>query len=94
MSSPETLKFKVHTGNLINEIVNNTGSEILHKPLIVFKNLLLQIATRASELNDVELNKLMMQLALYEIADPESNEYDSEYVNDYLDGKFDDTERL
>lgn len=87
MSQNETLKFKVHTSNLISEIMSNPSAGILHKPLIVFKDLLIQVAIRASELNDVELNKLMMQLALYEISDPESKEYDPEFVNNYLNSE-------
>lgn len=88
MSKPECFKFKVHTGNLIKEIMNNHGSDTLHKPLLVFRDCLRQVAERSSILNDVELNKLMMQLALYEVADPESKEYNPEFVCDYLEGKF------
>lgn len=90
MNNSKSFKFKVHSANLIQEILNNKGTEVLHKPLLIFRNILGQVAERAAELNDVELNKLMMQLALYEIADPESKEYDVEFVSNYLDCKFDE----
>jgi hypothetical protein len=80
-------QFKVHTPNLLKEILNNQTCAILRIPVIVFKGILEEIAIRASQLNDVELNKLMMRLTLYEISDPESKEYNSEYVNNYLENK-------
>ncbi len=53
----------------------------------MLRDLLCQVATRASQLNDRELNKLMMRLTLYEIADPESREYDKDFVAKYLEEK-------
>ena len=76
---------KINTPSLIDEIAKNPECSILRIPLISLKNILGQVASRASELNDVELNKLMMRLALYEIADPYSNEYDSDFVRAYID---------
>ena len=80
----ENLSWKIHTPNLIKEIMNNKECTVLNKPLIILANILKEVATRASQLNDVELNKLMMRLALYEISDPESKEYNSEFCNKYL----------
>jgi hypothetical protein len=79
------MNFKVHAPNLLKEILNNQACAVLKMPLIIFKGILEEVATRASQLNDVEMNKLMMRLALYEIADPESKEYDSEFCNNYLE---------
>jgi hypothetical protein len=46
--------------------------------------LLSDVAERAAAINDPELNKLMMRLALYEVADPNSDKYDSQLVIEYL----------
>jgi hypothetical protein len=78
-------QFKVHTPNLLKEIMKNQTCAVLRIPLVVFKGILEEVATRASQLNDVEMNKLMMRLTLYEIADPESKEYDREFCNNYLE---------
>lgn len=77
------LAWKVHTPNLLKEILQNSGTEILSMPLHIMGNLLAKVATRASELNDHELNKLMLQLTLYEKADPESPEYDREVMQSF-----------
>jgi hypothetical protein len=78
---------RVHTPNLIKEILLNSQIAALRIPLLAFKNLLVKVAERASVLNDKELNQLMMRLVLYEVADPMSAEYDAEYVMNYLSGK-------
>lgn len=80
----EEAYWKVHTPNLLKEITVNDGTAILVIPLNIFKLLLNSVAERASQLDDKELNQLMMRLALYEVADPESKEYDSKFVNNYL----------
>lgn len=77
-------QMKVHVPNLLKEIMGNPECGVLKIPLLTFKSILIQVATRASELNDTELNKLMMRLALYEVADPESKEYNLKFVNEYL----------
>ena len=40
------------------------------------------VATRASELNDPILNKLMCDMALYEVANPSSKEYNQEILDE------------
>lgn len=74
----EHLHFRVHTLNLLNEICDNAMAKtggILKIPMNIFKNLLADVAQRATELNDPILNKLMFDLALYELPDPTSKEY-------------------
>lgn len=82
----ETFKayWTVHTPNLLNEIGCNTGASALKIPLNIFGKILYEVARRASELNDPELNQLMMRLTLYAIADPESPDYDRDIVNQVL----------
>ncbi len=57
---------------------------IMRQPLYIFGNILAQVAQRASELHDRELDVLMMRLALYEVSDPNSPNYDPEIVAEYL----------
>ncbi len=81
------LLWKVHTPNLLGEILNNTGTSTLRVPLHIFGSLLQEVATRASQLNDSCLNKLMLRLTLYEIADPESTGYNPERVKSVMEDK-------
>jgi len=77
------LSFKVHTANLLKEITESAlpkSCGVLFQPINIFRQLLLQVAHRASQINDPVLNKLMCDLTLYEVADIQSTEYDKETV--------------
>lgn len=76
--------FRVHIPNLLGEILTNQSCSILAIPLNVTARLLMGVADRARELDDPELNKLMLKLTLYSIADPESEDYDPDFVQKYL----------
>lgn len=76
------LLWKVHTGSLLSEILNNNTTSVLHIPIKTFAMLLTQVSVRASQLNDPILNDLMCKLSLYEIADPYSKDYDPEKVEE------------
>jgi hypothetical protein len=67
------LSWTCHTPNLLAEVLNNKGSEVLRMPINIFSRLLHRVAERASQLNDPELNLLMMDLTLYDIADPDKH---------------------
>ncbi len=71
-----TLRWKMHTPNLLKEILNNPSCGILRVPLNILSNILAELGECASRINDPELNELMCRLTIYEIADPESKEYD------------------
>lgn len=43
-----------------------------------------QVAQRALELDDPPLHRLMVQLGLYSVADPDSPEYDESVVKEIL----------
>jgi hypothetical protein len=70
------MKWTVHIPGLFGEIIGNSQTSRLARPLQLTSNLLGQVAQRAAQLNDPILNALMMDLTLYEIADPDSPEYD------------------
>lgn len=81
----ETLQWKVHTVELFKEIAANPQCSQLIIPLNILKNLLAQVAQRATELHDPELDKLMIRLALYSIADPNDPDFDSKAVAKILE---------
>lgn len=81
----EKLEWKVHTTELFKEILSNhPGCSQLRIPFKILSNLLAQVAQRATELHDPQLDKLMIRLTLYSIADPKSPDFDSEAVSRIL----------
>lgn len=74
MCSDEKINWKVDTPALLAELCNAISRDggILKIPLNIFQGLLAQVALRAIELDDKEMNKLMIRLALYE--NPHSKE--------------------
>lgn len=76
----EKLGWKVHTTELFKDILQNPQCSMHSIPLKILSNLLAQVAQRATELKDPQLDKLMIRLALYSIADPNDPKYDSEAV--------------
>ena len=85
MSKTITAEWKVNTPSFLKEIVNNNHAGFaIATPMQIFAGLLGQVATRASELNDPELNALMCRLALYEISDPYSKEYDEKLTKQII----------
>ena len=76
-------KWKCHTPNLLKEIQNNKGTEALRIPLSIFGKMLFEVGERASQLNDPELNRLMLSLTIYEVADPENPNYDESVMKEY-----------
>jgi len=77
--------WKVNTPGLLKEIVNNNKHmSAMATPLQIFAHLLGEVATRASELNDDKMNALMCRLALYEISDPYSKEYDEKLTKSLI----------
>lgn len=85
------LQFTCHTGRLFKEIVEcalpQTEQQALTRPIQIFLIYLEQVARRCSQINDNELNKLMIQMTLYEIADPYSPEYDPRLCEKILKAK-------
>jgi len=81
----DDLEWKMHFPTFIAEVANNNSEMAgLKIGFQLMQNLLGQVAQRASELNDPQLNAMMCKMALYEIADPYSKEYDPERVKKIL----------
>ena len=76
----------MQTANLLNEILNsNDKMAIFNQPIHILGVLLGQVADRASEINDKELNKLMLRLGLFDEANPDSKNFiGSQQLEDYL----------
>lgn len=75
------LHWRIHTANLLNEIL--TGSErmgIFSVPIHQLGVMLAEVGERASELGDARLNLLCARLTLFEFADPQSKEYDPDML--------------
>lgn len=83
--SQKTLGWKVHTPGLLKEIVeaNPTGVP-MRTSILIFRDLLRQVAVRASQLNDPKLNALMIRLTLYAVANPNEPDYDPVKVAEIL----------
>ena len=76
-------KWKVHTPNLLREVMSNDSTAVLKIPIAVLAELLAEVAERAIELDDDKLNELMLRLTLYSAADPESPDYNPKIVRRY-----------
>ena len=76
--------WKINVFGLLEEILGNPTCFIMAKPFNILISILRELAKRAIELDDKELNKLMLRLSLYEIANPESSEFDQDKVTKYL----------
>jgi hypothetical protein len=76
--SDGSLKWRVHTPNLLAEIGNNNAalSAAMRTPLMILMRLLHDVGKEAARINDPELNALMCRLTIYSCADPESPDYD------------------
>lgn len=80
----KSVNWKVHTPNLLQEILNNPGTGILTQPLRILASILSDVGERAAELNDPKLNALMCRLTIYSISDPTAPDYDPEAVREIL----------
>ena len=64
----KTLKWRVHTPNLLKEIVeNNPTAWTLRTPVLLFRQILTTLAECAIRLDNPELNVLMLRLQLYDV---------------------------
>jgi hypothetical protein len=63
----DKLSFDVNTPQFLKEACENSNGGMHAVCWNVFRNLLAQVAERATELNDPVLNTLMIRLNLYEI---------------------------
>lgn len=74
-------RWRVHTAQILAEIMQNPSCNILMQPLLIMDELLREVSARAIELDDPVLNRLMLQLTLYSVSDPNSPDHDAELTN-------------
>lgn len=67
----DKLSFDVNTPQFIKEACENSRDGMYGVCWNIFRNLIAQVAERATELNDPVLNTLMIRLNLYEIPNKE-----------------------
>lgn len=67
----DKLSFDVNTPQFLKEACENARDGMYGICWNIFRNLLAQVAERATELNDPVLNTLMIRLNLYEIPNKE-----------------------
>lgn len=74
----ETMNWRVDSPALLKELSGAglpRSAGVLKIPLNIFQSLLAEVAKRAIELNDKQLNKLMIRLNFYELSIEEAQEY-------------------
>ena len=71
------LKWRVHTPELFKRIVEIPAPAVIITSINIFQNILGEVAKRATELNDSQLNSLMCRLALYSISDPNDKDFNA-----------------
>jgi len=86
----EIMKWRIHTTEFFNRIQEISSSlketEAIIDPLIIFRDLLVQVGKRASKLDDPIMNALMCRLTIYGIADPQDKEnYNPKLVKKVLE---------
>ncbi|MFT7155225.1 MAG: hypothetical protein ACI8Q1_000226 [Parvicella sp.] len=83
--SPHIHPFRVHVPNLLNETFINACRPkdlvALKIPLNEFVRYLRTLTGRCAELNDPVLNKIMIDMTLYEESDPASREFNQGMVD-------------
>lgn len=69
MRIPQKMEWSVDTPALLNDIIPNAMQKETISPsiLVIFRNLLAEVAQRATELHDPQLDILMLRLNLYEM---------------------------
>lgn len=77
------LPWQIHSRRLLTECLSNPGTGVLRVPFVLLHNTLREVAQRATQINDIQLNELMMRLCLYAVSDPEDKEYDQKFVTAY-----------
>lgn len=75
-----SLEWKICTPAFLQEVFGSYPGKggVLFQPANIFRELIAEVAQRATEINDPILNALMCRMALYSVSDP----YDKEFNHD------------
>lgn len=80
-----TLYFRVHARNLLNEISENNQMAVARKPLKIMFDILRLASKRALELGDEKMIAIMCALTMYNEVDPESAEHNEDAEKKMMD---------
>jgi hypothetical protein len=79
------LKWKVHLPNLLDDIIPNLNrkgyEQVLAAPMVIFKQILKELAELAIEIDDPRLSLMMCRLTLFSASDPTDPDYDKDIFN-------------
>lgn len=86
----DVIEWRINTAGFLKEVFDHNPKlgGVLRFPINVLRNFLIQIAERASEINDTKLNAIMAQMALYDRCDPYSKDYDSDFTKALINKKY------
>jgi hypothetical protein len=80
MNSINRLSWRVHTPNLINDIIANMDRKSYEQnvmtPMVIFQSILRELAELAIEIDDPRLSLIMCRLTLFSCADKREPDYD------------------
>lgn len=80
--------FRCYVPGLMEELMETIpytkDFDILKIPLSIFSTELNKVARRCAEVNDPQLNELMINMGMYDEANPRSENYDPEKCKKYL----------
>ena len=81
--------FRVHVPNLLNETftaaVRPKDLQAIRIPLNILVKYIYSVAERCAEINDPILNRLMVEMALYEVGDPHSKNFDPKKIAEIIE---------
>ena len=77
----------VDTPNFLKEVIENSECRMYAPCWNIFRSLLVQVAQRATELNDPIMNVLMLRLNLYEVPVEERHKIIEQIRKEIEDGK-------
>ncbi len=92
MSDDENVKvtYTVNLPQLIKELLlaSSHPDHVQCDALKIAALILHELAARASEINDDQLNGILCRLALYDVSDPNYSGYNPDYTSEAINGSF------
>lgn len=80
-------QFDIDTPSFLKEVIENSECKMYGACWNVFRSLLVQVAKRATELDDPIMNVLMLRLNLYEVPNGERRKIIRQIRKDIENGK-------
>ena len=84
----DQLHWRIHTPQLLNEILGNPGASAAKIPVTILANRLGELAMCCAKTGNSDLIALCASLSLYSFSDPYDPEYDEKRTKEYLEEYF------